>query len=101
MLKPTLSLKILKRDKWICRYCGKDGLESVLTWHQTTVDHFDPKGGDNEENLVACCEYCNSLKGDRLFKTVEDAKAYLAKRKKELQEDFLKLKKEVRGHENP
>ena len=100
MLKSSLAFKIQKRDNYICQYCGKDGLESALAWHQTAVDHFNPQlkepERDAEENLKTSCEYCNSLKGNRKFNTIEEAKAYLKKRKKELHEEFLKVKKAIR-----
>jgi len=101
MLKSSLAFKIQKRDNFICQYCGKDGLESALAWHQTAVDHFNPRlkepERDAEENLKTACEYCNSLKGNRKFDTIEDVKAYLKKRKKELHTEFLKTKKAIRG----
>lgn len=49
---------VLKRDNYRCHYCGRSA---------TTVDHLRPisRGGtDDEENLVAACADCNSLKGD-------------------------------------
>ena len=48
--------RILKRDKNICHYCGKEA---------DTVDHKIPVisgGTDDDENLVACCRKCNSKK---------------------------------------
>jgi len=100
MLKSSQKFKIQKRDNFICQYCNKDGLESALAWHQTAVDHFNPQlkdpERDAEENLKTACEYCNSLKGNRKFATVEDAKAYLKQRKKELHGEFLKVKQAIR-----
>lgn len=49
--------RILVRDECLCRYCGD--------WADT-VDHVLPivRGGSNEDdNLVACCRYCNGSKG--------------------------------------
>ena len=49
--------RVLKRDGYICAYCGQDATE---------VDHIIPraKGGGHElDNLVACCKPCNSRKG--------------------------------------
>ncbi|CAB5222212.1 HNHc domain containing protein [uncultured Caudovirales phage] len=56
-------LRVLKRDGYICQYCGNDA---------TQVDHVIPRksgGGHELENLVACCAPCNSAKGakDGLF----------------------------------
>lgn len=50
-------LRVLKRDGYICQYCGEEA---------TQVDHVisRAKGGGHElENLVACCAKCNQLKG--------------------------------------
>jgi len=50
-------LRVLKRDSYICQYCGEDA---------TQVDHVIPRsrgGGHELENLLACCAKCNSLKG--------------------------------------
>lgn len=60
--KVSLNRKnIIKRDKNICQYCGKN--------HQPmTIDHIIPKstgGMDTWENLVCACMRCNNKKGDR------------------------------------
>lgn len=55
--------EILERDKYTCAYCGTDDA-------QWAVDHVIPlsRGGSNErENLVACCQPCNSSKQDKLL----------------------------------
>ncbi len=52
-------LRVLKRDGYICAYCGNDA---------TQVDHVIPRkaGGTHDmDNLVACCAPCNSAKGAR------------------------------------
>lgn len=54
---------ILKRDKFVCQYCGKTFKMSELT-----IDHVTPKrmGGKNSWlNCVACCYDCNNKKADR------------------------------------
>lgn len=54
---------IVIRDKYRCRYCGKEGTLSSLT-----LDHVIPrsKGGKfSWENIVASCLECNAKKGDR------------------------------------
>lgn len=51
-------LRVLKRDRYICHYCGKYG---------DTVDHIIPmsKGGRNGmKNLVCACYDCNQERGD-------------------------------------
>jgi len=52
-------LRVLKRDGYICAYCGGDA---------TQVDHVIPRsagGGHELDNLVACCAPCNTKKGAR------------------------------------
>lgn len=50
---------VLLRDGRLCVYCGG---------HADTVDHVLPRcrgGGDTWFNLVAACQSCNGVKGDR------------------------------------
>jgi len=50
---------VLRRDRHVCVYCG------ALA---DTVDHVLPRcrgGGDTWFNLVAACQRCNGIKGDR------------------------------------
>jgi 5-methylcytosine-specific restriction endonuclease McrA len=50
---------VLRRDRHVCLYCGG---------RADTVDHVLPRcrgGGDTWFNLVAACQPCNGLKGDR------------------------------------
>ncbi len=91
---------VQKRDNFFCQYCGKDGLESLDNWHDSVVDHFHPwtSGGSNDEgNLKTSCGYCNAIKGDRVFETIEEARRYISKRRAELQKDFERVKRAVRG----
>lgn len=50
-------LRVLKRDSYICAYCGQEANQ---------VDHVISRkdGGSHDlDNLVACCAKCNSRKG--------------------------------------
>ncbi|WP_029117006.1 HNH endonuclease [Mycobacterium sp. URHB0044] len=50
---------VLRRDERACAYCGRAA---------DTVDHVLPRsrgGGDTWFNLVAACQACNGLKGNR------------------------------------
>ena len=50
---------VLQRDGHRCAYCGQ---------RADTIDHVLPRsrgGGDTWINLVAACQACNGLKGDR------------------------------------
>ena len=55
--------KVLMRDNFKCRYCGKTSDEKELE-----VDHVIPKargGSNNLENLVTSCFECNRGKRDK------------------------------------
>jgi 5-methylcytosine-specific restriction endonuclease McrA len=69
---PLNRRNILRRDRYTCQYCGRQGSD-------LTVDHVVPKsrGGQRTwENLVAACRSCNLKKGDR---TPEEAGMRLLK----------------------
>ena len=91
---------IQKRDNYKCTYCGKDGLESAESWHDSAIDHFKPRkhgGTDEPDNLVTSCHYCNAIKGRRLFASLEEAKRYIFQRREELKADYEGVRKAVRG----
>ena len=58
----SLSRKnILMRDRYTCQYCHR-----TLPSAELTLDHVIPRSRHGEstwENLVACCNPCNNLKG--------------------------------------
>lgn len=57
---PVNRREVLRRDNQACQYCGST--------RRLTIDHIIPrsKGGTHTwDNVVAACETCNSLKGDR------------------------------------
>ncbi len=88
------------RDNYICQYCGKDGLGCLDAWHDSTRDHLIPltKGGiDDPSNMVTSCSYCNSIKKDRVFDSLEAARAFVLKRRAELQADYERVRRAVRG----
>lgn len=54
---------LLLRDGFRCQYCGL-----VLTTSRLTIDHVRPRsqgGRTSWDNVVACCERCNRVKGGR------------------------------------
>lgn len=56
---PVTRRGVLRRDGFHCAYCGSGA---------ATIDHVLPRsrgGADTWENLVACCQRCNNVKGDR------------------------------------
>jgi 5-methylcytosine-specific restriction endonuclease McrA len=83
--------KILARDHYRCQYCGLDASANFENSLIMTVDFILPrakKGGKKPENLVAACRPCNVIKGHRVFKSFEDAKAYILKRRAALNEEW-------------
>ena len=91
---------IQKRDNYICQYCGKDGLASLDNWHDCTIDHFIPakhNGTNDSNNRITSCGYCNSIKAGKEFDSIEDARKEILKRRQELEQNFLAVRKTVRG----
>ncbi len=88
--KPTTlkeSLAILERDDYRCQYCGLDGRASFENALVMRVDFVVPrakKGKKDPGNLVACCGPCNTIKGTRVYKSFEDAKAHVLTGREEL-----------------
>ena len=59
-IEQGVSWAVFRRDKYKCRYCGKDDVP-------LTVDHlvlWEEGGPSIEENLVACCRRCNKARGN-------------------------------------
>ena len=76
--------RILERDHFRCKYCGLDGMASFENALVMSVDFIFPrahKGRKRPENLVACCRACNVIKGRHIFKSFEEAKAYVLERR--------------------
>jgi 5-methylcytosine-specific restriction endonuclease McrA len=79
--------KILERDDYKCRYCGLDGRASFENALVMRVDFVVPrarKGKKTPENLVACCTACNTLKGTRVYASLDAAKTDVLARREEL-----------------
>ena len=54
-------MRVMRRDRFTCTYCGKNGSEVELH-----VDHIIPlaRGGSNHiANLTTACRQCNQSKG--------------------------------------
>jgi hypothetical protein len=61
---PQLRFRVLQRDNFRCRYCGRTAGPGV----QLHLDHVIPvsNGGETKEgNLVTACSICNLGKSDR------------------------------------
>jgi 5-methylcytosine-specific restriction endonuclease McrA len=79
--------KILERDNYVCQYCGLDGRASFENALVMRVDFVVPrarKGKKNPDNLVACCGPCNTIKGTKVYASLDDAKAQVLARREDL-----------------
>ncbi len=59
----TVSWAVYRRDKYTCRYCGKNDVP-------LTVDHlvrWEERGPWIEANLVTACRKCNKTRGDMSY----------------------------------
>jgi 5-methylcytosine-specific restriction endonuclease McrA len=84
-------MKILERDDHRCQYCGLDGRASFENALAMRVDFVVPrakKGKKDPSNLVACCTPCNTIKGTRIYKNFDDAKAHVLKQREELRKNW-------------
>jgi len=93
-------LLILKRDHFVCQYCGLDGMASFENALVMSVDFLHPrahKGRKDPRNLIACCRPCNMLKGRHIFKTFDEAKAYVLARRDELRKSWESEISQSRG----
>ena len=80
-------LQILERDQYLCQYCGLDGTASFENALAMSVDFIVPrarKGKRDPRNLVACCRSCNMIKGTRVYRSFDEAKAYVLAQREEL-----------------
>ncbi len=65
--------KVMKRDDFVCQYCGLDGKESFSNWLNLSLDHLLPKGHPERENAefhVTACFFCNAA-DNRYFDSLE------------------------------
>ena len=80
-------VQILERDQYRCQYCGLDGMASFDNALAMSVDFVVPrakKGKKDPRNLVACCRACNMIKGRRVYKSFDEAKAYVLQQREGL-----------------
>jgi len=62
-IRPGLRWRILNRDGFRCVKCGRKPAPDQLT--ELHVDHKDPKGPTQPDNLRILCASCNIGKGDQ------------------------------------
>lgn len=75
---PFDRLDIYARDGFHCRYCGYDG-STFDRFKFLELDHVDPTGPNEADNVVTCCRYCNSCKGSDPCSSVEQAREIVAR----------------------
>lgn len=83
--------RILERDRYRCQYCGLDGMSNFENSLIMTVDFIQPrarKGKKSADNLVTACRPCNVIKGRRVFRDFEHAKAYVLNCRNEMHKDW-------------
>ncbi len=54
--------RLANKQNWACFYC-----DAFMTAAIVTKDHIVPRcrgGGSGDDNLVACCLFCNGTKSD-------------------------------------
>jgi 5-methylcytosine-specific restriction endonuclease McrA len=86
-------MRILDRDHYRCQYCGLDGLASFENSLIMSVDFVLPRirrGKKEGTNLVAACRPCNVIKGEGTFKSFDEAKAFVLRRRDELRKEWRK-----------
>jgi 5-methylcytosine-specific restriction endonuclease McrA len=84
-------VRILERDQYRCQYCGLDGMTSFDNALAMSVDFVVPrarKGKKDPRNLMACCRACNMIKGRRVYRNFEEARAYVLERRDELRKTW-------------
>src|ERR1700693_2983678 len=92
--------RILERDRYLCQYCGLDGMSAFENSLVMTVDFIIPqahKGKKDPTNLVAACRPCNVIKGRRVFGSFEEAKTYVLQRRAELYKEWEAKMARLRG----
>ena len=63
--------KVLKEYGYVCVYCGETA---------TCVDHIQPycwSHNNDYENLVASCDDCNKIAGDKIFDNFQQKREYI------------------------
>ena len=77
--------EILELQSYKCIYCGKEFGTSVwrkgkLVILKICFDHFVPFSfsfDNHKYNYLASCQICNSIKNDKMFDTIDEAREYI------------------------
>ena len=78
----TLSkrLRVMIRDHFTCRYCGRSALYGEVSILELTADHWvpsKPTKRNDIENIVCACSLCNRIKGHCAFLSFDDAITFI------------------------
>ena len=78
----TLSkrLRVMIRDHFTCRYCGRSALYGEVSILELTADHWvpsKPTKRNDIDNIVCACSLCNRIKGHCAFLTFDDAITFI------------------------
>jgi len=91
-------MKVFRRDRFKCYYCGLDGLRNFENWLVLTIDHIRPhaKGGQRSmDNLVTACQPCNLLKGKRVYRSLQEAKETVLAQREEWRQVYQRQLKQA------
>ena len=82
--------RIFRRNNFTCQYCGLDASLDFHTWYYANlnIDHINPKGGDDDSNLITACRTCNLIKGPIQCANFKEAKELVLRKRKESEEWF-------------
>jgi 5-methylcytosine-specific restriction endonuclease McrA len=103
-LKREEALKVFERDHYKCQYCGMDLLATFENWMLLTVDHIHAyaRGGAPEmDNQVTACQPCNTIKGTREFRSLEEARKFVLSKRAEWEKVYqeqAKSRNPARAH---
>lgn len=86
----AISWAVFKRDRYRCRYCGKDGpltVDHIVTW--------ESGGPSIQANLLASCKKCNRIRGNREYLDWLQSQDYRHVSKRGISDDTRYLNEQV------
>ena len=91
LISRAIKNKILARQENMCFYCETkldeyqwDSKKNKYIMPQIHFDHLTPwsySQNNDDDNLVASCAQCNLCKSSLIFKTVEEARIYMLRKR--------------------
>lgn len=77
--------KVLKRDNYICQYCGYNPrlYVPIIPLHVDHVNPFSFGGNNSLANLVCACATCNLLISNKWFTSFIDKKCFIVEERKQ------------------